>query len=162
MRMKEGLILRTIAACLVVVLIVGVAGRGQALAMLAPTGEGAAAYNRASDQEKVQSLLERKVIQQRLKDLGYNAGDIERRMDRLSDAQVHQVAMRVDQQLPAGDGGASLWIIVGAVLLLILLIAAIDDDDDDHHDRKDGDADVDVNTSAPAQPANPPQTIIVK
>jgi hypothetical protein len=161
MRIKERLIVRTIAACLAAMLIVGVAGRGHLQAMLAPSTQDAG-YNRAADERKVQSLLERRLIQQRLKDLGYHTSDIERRMSRLSDAQVHQVAMQVDKQVPAGDGGAT-WIIIGAVLLLILLIAAIDDDDDDDdddHDRRDSRTDVDVESQPPA--GNPPQTIIVK
>lgn len=162
MGIKDRLIVKGIAACLVAVLVVGMAGRGRVHAMLAPS-QPSAGYDRAADEEKVQSMLERKVIRQRLNDLGYDAADIERRMVRLSDAQVHQVAMRVDQQFAAGDGGSTLWIIVGAVLLLILLIAAVDDDDDDDNDDdrdRDDRTDVDVDSNAPA--STPPQTIIVK
>jgi hypothetical protein len=162
-RINKQRCLKAIATCLVAVMVVCSAGRGRALAMTIPT-RSVVTMDRAQDERTIQSTLERREIQQRLSDLGYKADDISKKMSRLSDEQTHQVAMQLNQQVPAGDGGASLWIILGAVLLLILLIAAIDDNDHDHDRHHDDHTNVDVHENQPApQPAQqPPQTIIVK
>ncbi len=100
-----------------------------ARAMLAPptaAGEPGAGLNRAVDLQTVQSALETKVVSQRLADYGLNQEEISARVNRLSDAQLHQLATQIDAMMPAGDAGfgiviALLVIAILAVILIYLL-----------------------------------------
>ncbi|MCX5786947.1 MAG: PA2779 family protein [Elusimicrobia bacterium] len=94
-------------------------------AMLAPA-QGAArtggqAYDRAADMKTVQTALESKVVRERLKTLGLTDKEIESRLTRLSDQQVHQLAKDVDTLGPGG-GVVGVLIIVIVVLAILYLI----------------------------------------
>jgi ribose 1,5-bisphosphokinase PhnN len=79
--------------------------------------------DRVEDLRTVQHVLETKVAQQRLRDLGLSREEIDARLDRLSDAQLHQVATQINSLLPGGgiDG------VLGTILtvLLIILVAVV-------------------------------------
>jgi hypothetical protein len=65
----------------------------------------------------IQRALEQKLVNERLKDLGYTDDEIKARLDRLSDAEVHGLASQLDSLMPAGS-----W---EAVVLVILLFAIV-------------------------------------
>ena len=94
-------------------------------AMLAPAQGAAAtggqAYDRAADMKTVQTALESKVVRERLKALGMTDKEIESRLTRLSDRQVHQLAKDVNTLGPGG-GVIGVLIIVIVVLAILYLI----------------------------------------
>jgi len=95
-------------------------------AMLAPSSatasESGMDLNRATDLQKIQSVLETKVVQQRLMDYGLNQEEINARLNQLSDAQLHQVATQIDAMIPAGDGlGIVIALLVIAILAIVLV-----------------------------------------
>jgi hypothetical protein len=95
-------------------------------AMLAPpsatASEAGTDQNRATDLQKIQSVLETKVVQQRLMDYGLSQDEINARLNQLSDAQLHQVATQIDAMIPAGDGlGIVIALLVIAILAIILV-----------------------------------------
>ena len=79
---------------------------------------------RAADLNKIQNLLETKVVTEKLKQLGFNAEEIQTRLDQLTDQQLHQVALKVDQLKVGGDGGIVIGILVIAVLVLLVIYLA--------------------------------------
>jgi hypothetical protein len=95
----------------------------EGMAMLAP-GTPAGLVSEASrtdDLQKVQRALENKLVQQRLADYGLTPEEINARLGRLSDAQLHNMAAQIDALMPGGDAG--LGIVV--VLLVIAILAVI-------------------------------------
>lgn len=93
-------------------------------AMLAPPSATAGEPGtRAADLQKVQSVLETKVVGQRLADYGLSQEEISARLDRLSDAQLHQLATQIDAMIPAGDGG--LGIVIALLVIAILAVILI-------------------------------------
>ena len=92
-----------------------------ARAMIAPaapaSGGGA---ERAADMRVVQTALESKALRQRLKDHGLTDREIETRLSRLSDSQIHSLAKRIDAVAPGGD--ASLIGILFVLLLVLLIV----------------------------------------
>jgi hypothetical protein len=81
---------------------------------------------RAEDLQKVQRLLENKIVRQRLADMGLSAEEINARLDRVSDLQLHQLAMQIDALMPGGDDGTLTTIaLVLLIVVLILLIAIL-------------------------------------
>lgn len=94
--------------------------------MLAPavsTGtESVSGPNRVTDLQKVQSVLESKVVQQRLEDFGLTPEEINARLPRLSDDQLHQLATQIDALTPGGNG---LGIIVALLVIAILVVILV-------------------------------------
>ncbi|MGH7230606.1 MAG: PA2779 family protein [Nitrospiraceae bacterium] len=95
-------------------------------AMLAPAEPAApaaeAGATRSHDLETVQKVLEAKMVQQRLEDLGLSPEAASDRLHRLSDAQLHQLAMQIESLIPGGIDH-----VLGTILtvLLIILVAII-------------------------------------
>ena len=95
-----------------------------------PTSEGWAMFLssnqtssiRQEDLTKLQTVLESKLIRQRLADLGLSHEEITSRLAQLSDQEVHQVAGQIDSLYAAGDGlGVVIALLVIAILVVILL-----------------------------------------
>ncbi|MGH7205010.1 MAG: PA2779 family protein [Nitrospiraceae bacterium] len=100
-----------------------------AKAMLAPTettapGSGSGP-NRVEDLQKVQRVLENKVVRQRLEDMGLTPEEINARLDRVSDVQMHQLAAQIDALLPGGDDGVLSTIALVLLIVVLVLILAI-------------------------------------
>ncbi len=76
--------------------------------------------DRVADLQKIQKTLEMKMINQRLAEFGLTPDEIRTRMSQLSDQQVHQFALQLDQMKVAGDSG--LGIIIGLLVIAILVV----------------------------------------
>ena len=100
----------------------------EAAAALVPTALAAAeqAPGRAEDLARLQSLLERKVVAQRLADLGLSAEEIRARLEALDDARLHELAERMDGLLPAGDATGVVVALLVVVLLVVLIFYLMD------------------------------------
>lgn len=94
-------------------------------AMLAPAAGQSqtdqAAGGRTEDLKKVQTALESKIVRERLKALGLSDQEIESRLSKLSDQQIHQLAKDIDTLAPGGDVGGVLVLVI-LVLLIVYLI----------------------------------------
>jgi hypothetical protein len=101
----------------------------EGVAALAPTALAAAerGTGRTEDLARLQSLLEQKLVAQRLADLGFSAEEIRARLEALDDQRLHEVAQRVDGLLPAGDatGGIAIGALVVFGILLVVYIVWI-------------------------------------
>ena len=73
--------------------------------------------DRSADLGKIQKMLEVKMVQERLKQLGFSDDEIQSRLGQLSDQQIHQLAQTLDELKVGGDGGA--------VIIFLLLVAFI-------------------------------------
>jgi len=78
---------------------------------------------RSSDLQKVQKFLEMKMVRERLKEYGLTQDEITARLDQLSDQQIHQLALKIDDLRVAADDG--LGIIVALLLIAILVVILI-------------------------------------
>jgi len=77
---------------------------------------------REKDLQKIQVLLESKLISQRLSDLGFTADEIQARLAQLPDDQVHQVAQHLDSLQTGGD---ALGIVVALLVIAILVVGLL-------------------------------------
>ena len=78
---------------------------------------------RSADLKKVQKFLEMKMVRERLKELGLTREEIQARMDQISDPQLHQLALKLDDLTVAGDEG--LGIIVALLVIAILVVILV-------------------------------------
>ncbi|OGR85006.1 MAG: hypothetical protein A2901_06070 [Elusimicrobia bacterium RIFCSPLOWO2_01_FULL_54_10] len=82
-----------------------------------------AGVNRQEDLAKIQKILENKMIRQRLSQMGLTEKEVEDRLSKLSDQDVHQLASKMDSIMPAGDsaGGVIIGILVITILVLLVI-----------------------------------------
>ena len=77
---------------------------------------------RQTDLETVQTVLESKMVAQRLKDLGFSHEEIRARLDQLSDQELHQLALKLDDLRVGQDAfGVIIALLVIAILVVVLL-----------------------------------------
>jgi hypothetical protein len=100
--------------------IIGIAPRLEA-AFVPSQSVAVAPSDRASDLQAVQGALENKLVQQRLKDLGYTSEEITERLAQLTDRQLHGIAQKLDD-LRVGRDGLGIVIAVLVIILLVILI----------------------------------------
>ncbi len=105
---------------------------GPAEAMFVPaapqrnvTEATAASAGRAGDIAKIQAALESKIVQQKLMDYGLSPEETMARVNKLSDAQINQLATHTDSLQAGGDPVDLLVSLVILALLVVLLIYLI-------------------------------------
>jgi hypothetical protein len=74
---------------------------------------------READTQKIQKVLEFKMVSERLKALGFTHNEVQARLNQLNDQQIHQMAQKLDDLNVGGDGGE---IIIGILIIAILVI----------------------------------------
>jgi hypothetical protein len=77
---------------------------------------------RTVDLQKVQAMLETKVVSEKLAQLGFSKDEIQSRLGQLNDQQLHKVAMKADDlRVGADAGGFIIAVLVIGVLVLLFL-----------------------------------------
>ena len=78
--------------------------------------------DRTSDLEKIQQILETKMIRTRLQQLGFSHNEIQARLTRLNDQQIHQLALKLDKIRVGGNGFEFLVVslLIGILIVLCL------------------------------------------
>src|SRR4051812_29821543 len=98
---------------------------GSSRASLAPALTDQSVAARAQDLGTVQRFLEQKEVGQHLARLKLTPNEIESRISNLSDQDLHQVAVRIDQQNPGRDGsGAVVTVLLIGILALLFIYLA--------------------------------------
>ncbi|MFB3926865.1 MAG: PA2779 family protein [Syntrophales bacterium] len=78
--------------------------------------------DRESDLQLIQKVLELKMIGERLTELGFTTEEVRARLNDLSDRQIHQLAVNLDEIRTGGDGiGLVIGLLVIAILVVILI-----------------------------------------
>lgn len=82
-----------------------------------------AQVDRAADMDKIQKILETKMIRDRLEKFGFTQEEINNRLAHLSDQQIHQLALQLDDLKVGKDDalGIIIALLVIAILVVILL-----------------------------------------
>jgi hypothetical protein len=91
--------------------------------------EGNGTSHREADLERIQKLLESKLVQHKLSQLGLTKEETEARLHQLDDEQIHQIASQIHALEPGGNGATAAIIIVLVLIIgfLILEIAGVID-----------------------------------
>jgi len=79
---------------------------------------GVSPTDRGSDLEKIRNVIQTKMLGERLKQIGLTPDEIQKKLGQLSDQQIHQLALQLDELKVGGDAG---W----TVLAIIIVLAAI-------------------------------------
>ncbi|UCD35387.1 MAG: PA2779 family protein [Nitrospiraceae bacterium] len=82
----------------------------------------AAGMQRETDMREIRTVLETKLVQQRLEDLGFSTEEATARLSRLSDEQLHALAQKLDSLRTGGDGLGVVIALLVIVILVVLLL----------------------------------------
>jgi hypothetical protein len=78
---------------------------------------------RINDLEKIQKVLEIRMVKERLEKLGFTQEEIQMRLDQLDDEQLHELALNLDELRVAGNGtGVIIALVLIAILVVLLLL----------------------------------------
>ncbi len=80
------------------------------------------AVERAADLDRIQRALETKVVKDRLEALGFTTEEISTKFDNLSDQQVHQLALQIDDLRVGKDAGG---VIVALIIIALIVVAVL-------------------------------------
>ncbi len=83
---------------------------------------GLSPAERSSDLQKIQKFLEMKMVGERLKEFGLTQDEIQTRLTQLSDPQIHQLALKVDDLRVAADDGLGIIIALLVIAILVIII----------------------------------------
>jgi len=86
-------------------------------------GIGLSSLDRPSDVQKIQQFLEIKMVRERLREFGFSPDEIQARLNQLSDPQVHQLAVQIDNAKVGTDDG--LGIVIGLLVIAILVVILV-------------------------------------
>lgn len=86
-----------------------------------------ASATRAESMAKLQRVLESKLVSEKLQTVGLTPSEVETRVERLSDSDLHQFAAQLDTLYPGGDGGFSVIIALLVIVILVMIILKIND-----------------------------------
>jgi hypothetical protein len=75
-------------------------------------------FDRSADLAKIQKILEMKLIKERLDNLGFSHDEIQSRLGLLSDQQIHQLALQLDELEVGGESAT-------AIIIIVLLVVAV-------------------------------------
>jgi len=75
--------------------------------------------NRGQDLTTVRQALENKMITKRLQELGYSQEEIQDRMAKLSDEDLHRLATGIEDVDVAGDG---IGFVIGVLIIIALVV----------------------------------------
>lgn len=115
-------LMRVVATYLIIAMfIIGIAPKVDA--GLAPSELIAMSQiGRASDLEKIQKVIEMKMVSERLGKFGLTQDEIQKRLSNLGDQQIHKLALQIDDLRVGGDAlGVLIALLVIAILVVILL-----------------------------------------
>jgi hypothetical protein len=77
---------------------------------------------RTVDLQRIQNILEVKAVKERLSQLGLNHDEIQSKLSQLSDQQIHQIALQLDDLKIGQDAlGVIIALLVIAILVVVLL-----------------------------------------
>jgi hypothetical protein len=72
---------------------------------------------------QIRKVLEMKMVKERLESLGLTEQEIQSRLTEMSDDQLHNLALSLDEIQVGGDGG--LGIIIGLLIIVILVVVLL-------------------------------------
>jgi len=83
---------------------------------------GFSPFDRGSDLGKIQNAIETKMIGERLKQIGLTPDEIQKKLSQLSDQQIHQLALQLDELKVGGDAG---WTVLGIIIVLAAIAVLV-------------------------------------
>jgi len=88
-------------------------------------GNEGAKSSREINVKKVRRVLENKIVYEKLKSYDLSKKEIESKIDKMNDEQIHQLAILSDKLTAGGDGAATAAVLVLVIFVIVLLFLIV-------------------------------------
>lgn len=78
--------------------------------------------DRQADLEKIQKVIETKMVSERLSQYGLTGDEINARLSGMSNQQIHSLALQLDDLRIGGDGVGVVAAVLAVVILILILV----------------------------------------
>jgi hypothetical protein len=83
---------------------------------------GVLQMDREADLGKIQNAIETKMVGERLKQIGFTSDEVLKKLSQLSDQEIHQLALQLDELKVGSDGG---WVVLVIVIVLVAIAVVV-------------------------------------
>ena len=83
---------------------------------------GVLQIDRGSDLGKIQKAIETKKVGERLKQIGFTPDEVLKKLSQLSDEEIHQLALQLDELKVGSDAG---WVVLVIVIVLVAIAVVV-------------------------------------
>jgi hypothetical protein len=91
------------------------------------TSQGVSSETRQDEISRIQRALETEIVKEKLKAHGLTPGEIDQKLEGLSEGQIHLLAQASDQVLAGGDDALGVIIAILVIVLLVVIILKLSD-----------------------------------
>jgi hypothetical protein len=91
------------------------------------TSQGVSSETRQDEISRIQRALETEIVKEKLKAYGLTPGEIDQKLEGLSEGQIHLLAQASDQVLAGGDEALGVIIAILVIVLLVVIILKLSD-----------------------------------
>lgn len=81
--------------------------------------------SREANLTKVRKMLENKLVAEKLRTHGLSTEEINQKLDKMGDAQIHQLAALSDRITAGGDGGVAIAIVALVIVVIFILVLIV-------------------------------------
>jgi hypothetical protein len=74
---------------------------------------------------KIRKMLENKLVSEKLRSHGLSAEEINQKLDKMSDAQIHQLAALSDKITAGGDGAIAVAVVVLVIFVIVIILLIV-------------------------------------
>jgi hypothetical protein len=74
---------------------------------------------------KIRKMLENKLVAEKLRSHGLSPWEVNAKLDKMGDAQVHQLAALSDKITAGGDGGVAIAIVAIVVVVIFVIVLIV-------------------------------------
>ncbi len=79
--------------------------------------------DRQADIEVVRSVLENKAVKEKFLSLGYSEGEVNGKLAKLSDEELHDLALNIDKTT---DGKGVAGVLIGLLVILVIVVIILE------------------------------------
>ncbi|MGB7293718.1 MAG: PA2779 family protein [Thermodesulfobacteriota bacterium] len=74
---------------------------------------------------KIRKMLENKLVAEKLRSHGLSTEEVNQKLDKMGDAQIHQLAALSDKITAGGDGGVAIAVVVLVVFVIVIILLIV-------------------------------------
>ncbi len=87
--------------------------------------EKAYGQSREVNLTKIRKMLENKLVAEKLRSHGLSTEEVNQKLDKMGDAQIHQLAALSDRITAGGDGGVAIAIVALVIVVIFILVLIV-------------------------------------
>lgn len=74
---------------------------------------------------KIRKMLENKLVAEKLRSHGLSTEEVNEKLDKMGDAQIHQLAALSDRLTAGGDSGVAIAVVILVVFVIVIILLIV-------------------------------------